>query len=294
MSKRQPSITQQQISEHPAADGVAWHGDSYFSMRCPFHEDESPSLLVYHDGFQCRAASCGQRGSLASLWDEMQGDIAAPITQVTSHIRWGEILGEDKRPTERFICEAEDAAQFPDVAAWYGRRGLGDMVERCRLGWWRGWFVTPVFDQDGKPLRVVLRAGESIVAPERYRISPGPAVLYVPDWGLLSTKPEYLVVPFGVYDALSAAALRFPAATPLTGCQVPSGLLDPFRRRIYVIPDAEPPEEREKARGLAVDLGWRGHLAEMEYPAGCKDLNDFLQQGKADCLRQQLGRQCYG
>ena len=290
---RQPNITQEQISEHPAADGVTWHGD-YFSMRCVFHEDTNPSLLVYHDGFQCKAASCGQLGSLLRLWEELQGDPSAPITQVTSFVRWREILDADKHPTEKFICEAEAAAQFPDVAAWYERRGLASMIERARLGWWHGWFVTPVFDEEGRPLRVAFLAGESVVASERYRISPGPAVLYVPDWGLLHTKPDYRVVPFGIYDALTAAALRFPAATPLTGCQIQPELFDNFRRRIYVIPDAEPPEEREKARALAVDLGWRGNLIDLIYPDGCKDMNDFLQKGKADCLRQQLGRQCYG
>jgi hypothetical protein len=294
---KQPNITQEDVANHPNAVGVQWHGD-YFAMLCPFHEDHSPSLLVYADGFNCRSASCGQKGMLPRLYRQL--GVAPPKADLLPKLTfsWSEICdGPGAVPREDFIALAHMTVQFPDVKGWYTRRGLtDDTINRCQLGWWRGWFVTPVFSERHEPIRVILRAGPSIEdnVPQRYMVSPGEAVLYVPDWGLLNTKPAYLCFPWGVYDALTTVQLRHPTVTGAGPCtDLPINLLEPFRRRIYVIPDGQPPEEIAKARHVVNDLGWRGRLIELDYPDDVKDPNGFLQTNRGALLERQLGRWCY-
>lgn len=289
--KSQKLVTQQDIAEHPNARQVSWHG-GYFSMCCPFHDDDSPSCLVYQDWFQCVAAGCEKGGRLYSLYKKLGVSPAFAEYAKAMRIPWSSLLDEFNRPRAEFIDEAVSGVQFPDVIKWYLDRGFSEEdVERYRLGYWRGWYVTPVYDDAHQPLRVVLRSGPSLYK-KQYVTSPGDEVLYVPDWGLIHTKPQLLVVPFGVYDAITIAKCRYPAATPLAPTGNNASLFDRFRCSIYVLPDAEPPEEYEVARRLVIDLGYRGHLVKLPYN-GLKDANDFLAAGKIKLLTEALGRECY-
>lgn len=285
-------VSQQEIACHPNAVGVHWHGD-YFSMLCPFHDDHSPSLMVYLNSFECRAASCGRRGKLSEL--RFQLDTSAPAADRMPQLTfaWDDLCeGEAMTPREDFIQQSHSAAQFPDVKEWYVRRGLSDdTIEFCLLGWWRGWFVTPTFDAAHKPIRLILRAGPSIErsVPSKYMVSPGAASLFVPDWGLLRTKPRYVVFPWGVYDALTTYQLRHPTLTGAGPCsQLPVELFDPYRRYIYVIPDGEPLGELALAKVLVKSLDWRGRLVVLDYPEGVKDPNGFLQTKRGAELERQL------
>lgn len=287
-------ITQAEISAHANAGNITWHGD-YFSMTCPFHDDESPSCLVYSDGFSCQAAGCREYGSLWKLKQKLN-EVPLVSSVLNSRFNWRTVCDlKDGQYVPRldFIAEAEAAAQIPDVAAWYERRGIASMVESCQLGWWRGWFVTPVFDARHQPLRLIFRSGPSVEG-KQYLVSPGPPVLYVPDWGLLHTKPTHLLVPFGCYDAITLAMLRYPAVTGAGPCLgMDAELFRLFRRRIHIIPDGSPPQELDAARHIAATLGWRGKLDELDYPNGDKDPNDFAAHGHILLLEKQLGRMCY-
>lgn len=290
-------ILQQDVSSHPSAEQVRWHGD-YFSMLCPFEHvggvfESNPSLLVYGNGWHCQSANhpLPPGGTLRRLWDVLEGREAAVHEGPALVIRWSEIA-PGGAPRMAWIEAAWEAARFPDVAAWYHRRGFGmTEIDKYLLGYWRGWYVTPVFDERRVPLRVVLRAGPTIERSvnHRYLCSPGPACLFVPDWGLLRTRPKNLTVVFGIYDALTLAVLRVPAATGTTGTNLPPELLDPFRRTIYVAPDKG---EEVAARKLVRDLGWRGKLNTLKYPPGLKDPNDFLAHRMMSKLIVQLGG-CY-
>jgi len=285
-------VTQQAVACHPNAVGVHWHG-GYFSMLCPFHDDHSPSLMVYLNNFQCKAASCGRKGRLSELIFQLDTSTPAADRMPQLTFAWKDLCdGEAMTPREDFIQQSHSAVQFPDVREWYARRGFSDdTVEFCSLGWWRGWFVTPTFDEAHKPIRLILRAGPSIErsVPNKYMVSPGPATLFIPDWGLLHTKPRYVVFPWGVYDALTTYQLRHPTFTGAGPCsQLPVELFDPYRRYIYVIPDGEPPEELILAKKLVKSLDWRGRLVVLDYPDGYKDPNEFLQAEHGAELERQL------
>jgi len=46
-----------------------------------------------------------------------------------------------------------------------------------------------------------------------------------------------------------------------------------LRKPVYIIPDFH---EEDDARQLASQLGWRGHVLDVNYPDECKDMNDIL------------------
>ena len=286
-------ILMQDISDHPNAAMVSWHGETYFSMLCPFHDDRNPSCLVYSTYYICKAASCARRGTLGTLKKQLDGWQASGANHPQATIKWADVLGLNGRPTDQFVAQAFAASENPGVRLWYERRGLGDMINKCQLGWWRGWFVTPVLDEMGTCLRVILRAGPTLEGQSnRYVVSPGPSCLFVPDWGLLHTRPHYMFFPFGCYDALTICKLRHPCATGAGPCtDFPIDLLNEHRRIIFIVPDGEPKEEKDKANRMAKELGWRGRVTLLDYPKNVKDPNGFLQMGRERDLVNQLARE---
>ena len=44
---------------------------NYLAMLCPWHDDDSPSMLVFDDGYNCRA--CGVHGTLEYLYQKISG-----------------------------------------------------------------------------------------------------------------------------------------------------------------------------------------------------------------------------
>jgi len=294
MSSKNHKVSIQDVAEHPNAACVHWHGD-YLSMLCPFHDDREPSLLVYPTYFICKAASCSRRGTLQTLLTQLEHWQTSVEETPMLVVKWAAVLGTEGNPTDQFLAQACAAADHPGVRLWYKRRGLEGLIEKCQLGWWRGWYVTPVFDEGGKCQRVILRAGPTLegLAP-RYVVSPGPAMLYIPDWGLLHTRPRFMFFPFGVYDALTLCKLRLPCATGAGPCtDLSLDLLDEYRRYICIVPDGSPPEEASKALRAVKELGWRGKIVKLNYSVGIKDANDFLQKGKEKDLEKQLARWCY-
>ena len=70
---------------------VSNHGH-YLSAICPYHDDSAPSLMVYNDGFHCKA--CGERGSLEKLRRKLSGvTVSTAQTQVYKAQRWILVTG---------------------------------------------------------------------------------------------------------------------------------------------------------------------------------------------------------
>jgi hypothetical protein len=61
-----------------------------------------------------------------------------------------------------------------------------------------------------------------------------------------------------------------------TGKRLNPQALDNIRKRIIIIPDNG---EEKEAQVIASKLGWRGHVLRLQYPVGCKDINDLVQAG---------------
>lgn len=259
--------------------------DRYAAARCPFHQDSSPSLLVFKDGwFKC--LGCGVHGHLTNLHNKIRGQYVAVHPERRTIFQAPRQL--DDYPTEEYLCYQAhiDMMQFPNWQWYMEMRGLEDCIEIAEIGYHRGWVTIPVKDKDGNFITCVFRAAPHVqeVTGTKYWCNHAPA-MYVPDWRLLD-KAKFIVVVYGIFDALTLNRLRFPVVTPTHGkTNFCPEWLDAYRKPIYIVPDLG--EEKEAIK-LASQLGWRGNTFFLDYPKGCKDPNDYLVQGKEKLLQTQL------
>lgn len=77
---------------------------SSWQMRCPFHDDNTPSLSVSkeHGGFACQAAGCLEKGDIFKAWMKAKGvDFATAIRQIA------EWVGDPAAFPKRTLKDAE-------------------------------------------------------------------------------------------------------------------------------------------------------------------------------------------
>jgi len=244
-------------------DGVHEY-EKYYSALCPFHGDSHPSLLVYKRGwFKC--LSCGQTGDLDRLYRRLtdRGGVVSQKPEKATYTA-------PSIPVERAEKYANDAHDIlirnEHTLGWYLRsRRVENRIEAQRLGWWNGWYTIPFYTQEQEFWGMVFRAAPHIQEATQYRFvfPKGQAVgLYVPDWKLVK-ETDYLIVVFGIFDALSLCDLRYAVATPTGGKgNVYSAMLQEFRKPIYIMPDKG---EEDAAIALAGKLGWRGHVIRVDW-----------------------------
>lgn len=261
----------------------------YLVALCPFHQDSAPSLLVFKDGwFHCLAASCSRSGTWVTLWNKINGQpIQIPIeTRIHYHAPMG-LNGFNSR--EEMAYEAYlDLTHVPSFQWYLEMRGLADAVDVQEIGYYRGWYLFPVWDRDGVFQTVVFRAAPHVQEGTglRYWCDHEP-VPYVPDWRLLD-KNNYVTVVYGIMDALTMNKLRYPVMTSTHGADTfKAEWLDGYNKPIYIIPDKG---EEKTALKLSSQLSWRGHVVYLDYPKEMKDVNDFLRSGKEKELIVQLMR----
>lgn len=260
----------------------------YIAAPCPFHNDNSPSLLIYRDGFfHCLAASCSRSGTWKTLWNKISGQ---PI-QVHSE---RSILYKSPQGLWNFETREKLAYQayinlthIPSFQWYLEMRGLEDAIDIHELGYHRGWYTIPVRDREYQFQNVVFRAAPHVQEAIGMRYwADGQPTMFVPDWYLLG-KEDYILVVFGMLDALTLNKFRYPVVTPTHGHVFKSEWLAGYRKPIYIIPDKG--EERQVLRIIG-EFGWRGKMVRLEYPEGLKDANDFLRTGRMDELQAQLSQ----
>ena len=304
------TVTIDQIYE--VSPGARKMSRGYLLTFCPFHQDDSPSLLVFADGwFRCKGAECGRTGRLETLYDALVSPGAA-VNGRTEHAKssppWLPKAG-DTEAIERLAWDAHDVLLRNESFRWYlEMRGVGDRVEPCKLGWYDGWITIPIMNRYQQIQGLVLRAtkltqkmtGLRFVQP----VGQQPQ-LYCPDWGLVDRGVVWrgpvrhgeagrgevghgsLFVVFGMFDSLSLASLRIPSVTTTGGSQTfRTEWLDDMRRKIVVLPDET--GDDEPARKLATRLGWRGSVMRLPYDETKKDPADYLQGGGGG--RDELAR----
>lgn len=261
----------------------------YLTALCPFHEEHgNPSLMIFRDGwFRCLSANCNRNGSWKQLWNKLNGQPIQIHPETRTMFR-SPVPGIEFTGLAELCYQAHiDLGQFSTWQWYMEQRGLEDAIEIAEIGYYRGWYTIPVFDRDHNFVTAVFRAAPHVqeVTGLRYWCSHKPT-MYVPDWNLLLHEPKFIVVVFGMLDALTVNKFRYPVVTVTAGAnQFDAAWLDEFRRPIYIIPDKK---EESTALKLAGDLGWRGHVVTLDFPEGCKDVNDYLQQGKSKELEVAL------
>ena len=264
--------------------------DGYVMTHCCFHSpDIHPSLAIYNDGYHCYA--CGARGSLYKLWKELQGGNFLPTSAEVGECRLQFSVDLDAL---KLLCdEAHNLlVQYPHPLQEYlKRRGVKDRIIPQRLGYWRGFYTVPCYDENEMFMGVVMRASPHLQQETgaRFNIPKGqPAIFYVPDWELALSN-NYLCVVFGMFDALALCELGIPSGTSTSGKDSTSAeMLEWCRKHILIIPDEG---EEDTARKLLTKLGWRGKVLDIDYPSDCKDPADMLEHGYGIELKQMIEKE---
>jgi hypothetical protein len=261
----------------------------YITGLCPFHDDTNPSLLVFKDGWW-RCLGCTKSGRWLSLWNKLNGQDIIVRSDVGTKWRGPDL--RDFSSLEDLCYQAHRDLLFFSSFKWYlEMRGVSDRVETCDLGYYKGWYTIPVRDADGEFKTCVFRSAPHVqqVSDMRYWCPSSAPMMYVPDYYLLENA-EYVVVTFGIFDALALSSLRIPAVTSTYGKDsFKAEWLDDYRVPVYICPDKG---EEMTAYKLRNKLGWRGAHSNsvilLDYPNGIKDPAGYLEENKRDELLKSL------
>ena len=246
----------------------------YGMCLCPFHDDHSPSLMVSDRGYKCK--SCGAKGSLSYLYQKVSGRIIQPKKKSYSRAtriwdEWGDRFGSIKNIAD--IAHGE-LTRCQELGNYLWNRKFGvDMVVMGHIGYLDGFYTFPVKDEYGQIQGMVLRASPTIqTADTRYSVSPNcPVKLYVPSWKAIRHATE-IYVCYGTLDAWSLTMAGYPAVTGISGQELNWENLNRFQLPMWGIPDYG--EERSMML-LQSELGWRLKMLRLDYPDGCKDIQDI-------------------
>jgi hypothetical protein len=262
----------------------------YISGMCPFHDDRTtPSLLVWKDGwFNCLSSNCGRKGTWLTLWNKLSGQ---PV-QIRPEKRtiYSAPMGLNEYiDLETLSYQAHmDLEHFPSWQWYLEMRKVSDSIGIAEIGYHRGWYTFPVYERERAFQTTVFRSAPHVQQSTniRYWCKQKP-VRYVPDWRLME-KPKFILVVFGIIDALTINKYRYPVITSTAGANTfKAEWLDEWRRPIYILPDKG---DEKTAMLLAGKLGWRGNVVYLDYPEGCKDPNDMLVKGHEKKLQSELSR----
>lgn len=260
----------------------------YFYGCCPFHSDNSPSFILYPDYFICKSASCGRKGKIEYLEQELSSGIL--IRSSNSHK--SQILPRWKKWEERYgdmegIANAAHKNVLGGNWMYFKRRKIDQFIKQGKFGLLDQWALFPVLNAKGQVIDIVVRA---IRQPNvKYIIRPYSESemrpLYIPNWERVN-KANYILVVYGIITAWACEAIGEPCVTGITGKSLNPDALKPFQKKIIVIPDYN--EEKDGAK-LVSQLGWRGRVMFMDWPDGCEDLDDIRVKYSNDILKQMIG-----
>ena len=246
--------------------------ENYIAALCPFHDDSRASFMVYEDGYMCLA--CDAKGSTKYLLKKLSGKPIQPKKKSRFSNPWRrwlrkQSLGQLLKSNWQIL--KDNSA----MGSYLTNRSIPPEIQRnLGIGYRENWFTIPIRKENGRIGGAVARAGKGNKSSSKYLVPSGqdPNLLYVPDWKLLE-KHRYILLTFGILDAVSLYTIGLPAMSTLSGKRLDPAVLDNFRTRIYIIPDEG---EEHAGQLLASALGWRGVLPKINYPEGCKDPNDVL------------------
>ena len=245
------------------------HYGRYVAIICPYHDDTSPSMLVYEDGFRCEA--CGKRGKTETLLEKRDTFLPEfPTKKVifrNPFTSW----------SYRFDLPTLIHFAWENLPCYYlEKRGIPPKQQSIfYLGYLEDWITFPIFDRKGIIIGATARAGEDNISRAKYVNPAGqnPNLLYVPNWSIIK---DHFCLTFGILDALTLAMIGIPAASTTTGKRLDPTILNWYRGQITIIPD-----KGEEAEGywLANKLGLRARVHFPDYTED-KDINGLWQRRK--------------
>lgn len=290
-----------------------------FVARCPFHEDETPSLSVTPAKGLWHCFGCGAAGSAIDLVMRMEG---VEMKEAARRLA-GEGKGHALRPAARtpepadppdpalleqaVRCYQEGLSRALKARQYLGRRGLldPDIIERFRVGYGDGSVKDTLDPKAGKKAGVLTAQGtdrfyRSIVFPipgadgrivglyGRHTLKTQHLYLRGPHRGVFNGDAvrdhHHIIICESIIDALSAYRLGVAAAVPIYGV---SGLtphhIDLFRRHpgreVTILLDSDKAGEQGTERVARNLAPLPVTLFRARLPDGVKDLNDLLVRG---------------
>jgi len=263
---------------------------NYVAANCVFHDDSTPSLMIYEDYYKC--LSCGAFGRTKYLIQKMNGGELRPKDNAKQFFPrlWNYLEEYD---IEDMALEAYHRLNIaPDFRGYLRKRKIDDVTaKRLLVGYMDQFYTFPVINYKREIIGIVARANSVVqdIYQFRYIMPRGQKpLLYVPDWEKMydpAIKNVYMT--YGILDAISLSICGFAACSGTAGHVVPDELLQDIRKRIIIIRDGDGKDDKA-ASSLMTALDWRGKIWKGEYPEGCKDMNDvFVKHGK-DTVKEIL------
>jgi DNA primase len=248
----------------------------YYAACCPFHDDHSPSLLVYEDGFVC--LSCRKAGRLDYLYEYVSGRRADQPRYVYKRQEEPEKSGVFPRDThgqEKLCYRAANTLRnyYFHFGKYLSQRGISEEIaKQLLIGYYDDWYTFPVFDEYHMFKGMVGRATPALQEKYgmRYMTPHGQKpLLYQP----LMKSSAILTVVYGIIDAIILAQAGIAACTPTAGKDsLRPEMLDWHRGIIIFIPDKG---EIDTAIKQSSHLDWRGVIIDFDYDVGKKDVADY-------------------
>lgn len=263
--------------------------DGYAMACCPFHSDNSPSLMITSGRFYCKSSSCGKSGSIEYLYSYVSGRPIQSHKKVynPSAYIWDKWI--DKYGSIQNVCDFanDQIINKPELGNYlYQRKLTLEQIKFGHLGFLSGYYIFPIKDELGKIQGAVARASPTIQTKDnRYSASKDcPVKIYVPDWKKLNEDEEIYLV-FGTIDAWSLLMAGYASLTGISGQQFRPEFLDGIRKPIYIIADKG---EHKSAIKLQSRLGWRGRRLDIDWPENTKDPNGIHKEYGLDALKEKI------
>lgn len=276
------SVDLSEIAEY--LEDVHRYGD-YISSRCPnpAHEDRHPSFFLYKDYYRC--SSCGFTGRTDHLLERLGKKLRVVQPKKDAPYNPNPFTGWQKQRslTRTLKIAWETINHNPGMGNYITQdRGIEEPYRKALgIGYIDDWYTIPIRDRNGIIVSAVARKGRDNPSIAKYVLPQGtnPHLLYIPHWAKVR-HADYLIITFGILDAVVLAILGYPAASTISGKQLSPISVEKFRIPIFILPD-----RREEQNGLvsAQRLDWRGHCLQIDWPEECKDVNDIWVRNRQLC-----------
>lgn len=246
--------------------------DGYIASQCLFHDDDRPSLMIYPDKYNCKA--CSAWGYTDDLLKKLDLSLGTTISKPKKFVDFKNPFS--KWTQNQTLADALRVAwknnnENPSHYMTNNRKISPEDQKKFGIGMRDGWITFPIRDKYMKIIGGVARTLPDL-GNAKYVVPSGqnPNLLYVPDWVNI-IESNRVFITFGIIDALTLAIYNFPSASTTNGKQIDVETLYYMKKIMLFIPDKG---EEVEANRIASQLDWRGKVLKVDYPDGCKDIND--------------------
>lgn len=276
--------------------GITWTsvGEDEVRLKCPAHEDETPSanLNVAKNLWKCHAAGCGKSGDFVSFLAYLAGvERSTVLVDLATRYDIGLVKTIDPQRVEEW--HSRIWANEVLKKELYKRGLVDDDIRRYRLGVDQGRITIPVEDPQGRVINIrkYLPGAPGPKKMQNLKSYTGTALYPVKQIGFSS-----IVICGGEMKAVVAARLLNPHGIGALCVTAGEGAWDPsftplFKGKIvYVCMDVDT-GGRVASRRVAAHVVWEAQSVRIvslpldihQYPKG--DINDWVAAGGTD---QQL------